>query len=197
MREDHAEQDEEIQAFWKWVKASETRRSGVGGSSHVTRCDFIPPSAVNEYLGAQGRVEGLLGSIFRHETSSIMAINTEGIRRHYLRSLAVLLLIGKGPMIKHFVQYTSLQDQHLPHRSRPEDFPFSSDASFFHEFFKQQWQFCAMDLEYNMNLHLHEEEILPITHKEEVGHGGNAVIYKIEVHENYNKLVPQHWKMPV
>ena len=48
-----------------------------------------------------------------------------------------------------------------------------------------------------MNLHLHKEEILPIIHKEEIGHGGNAVIFKITVDEEYNKLVPQRWKMPV
>ena len=48
-----------------------------------------------------------------------------------------------------------------------------------------------------MNLHLHKEEILPIIYKEEIGHGGNGIIYKIVVDEEYNKLVPQRWKMPV
>lgn len=195
MRETHYEQDEEIQAFYHWIASSKTRRSGIGGSSHVTQCDFIPPSAVKEYLGAPRRVEDLLISIFRNEANSI--IDAEVIRQHYLRPFAILLLIGKGLMIKHFVQYRSLQDHHLPYRSRTEDFPFSSDSSFFEQFANQQWQFCAADLEYNMNLHLHKEEILPIIHKEKIGQGGNAVIFKIRVHEEYNKLVPEHWKMPV
>lgn len=195
MRETHSEEDVEIQAFWKWTTSPNTRRPGIGGSSHGTERHFIPQAAVKDYLGAPGRVEDLLAAIFRHEKSN--TIDADVVRQHYLRPLAVLLLIGKGPMIKHFVQYPGLQDQYLPFRSRTDDFPFSVDATFFEKFFKKQWQFCATDLEYNFLLRLREEEILPITHKEEVGHGGNAVVFKIKVHEEYNKLVPQNWKMPV
>ena len=194
MCEIQPEQDDEVQAFHRWISSSETRRTGIGGSSHVTQCGFIPPSAVKEYLGANRRVEDLLTSLFGREASSIDA---EVIREHYIRPLAILLVIGEGPMIKHFVQYLSLQDHRLPYRSRPEDFPFSSHSNFFERFHNQQWQFCAADLEYNMNLHLHKEEILPITDKQEIGRGGNAVIFKISVDEEYNKLVPQRWKMPV
>lgn len=195
MRETQPDQDDEIQAFHRWISASTTRRSGVGGSSHATQCDFIPPSAVREYLAAGRRVEDLLTSLFGREASR--GIDADGVREHYLRPLAILLAIGQGPMIKHFVQYRSLQDHRLPYRTPPQDFPFSSDPEFFQRFHNQQWQFCAADLEYNMNLHLHQEEILPITYKEEIGHGGNGIIYKIVVDEEYNKLVPQRWKMPV
>ena len=195
MPETQPDQDDEIQAFRRWIASSKTRRPGVGGSSHNTRCDFIPPSAVKEYLGANHRVEGLLTSLFGKE--AIRTIDAEVVREHYVRPLAILLLIGEGPMIKHFVQYRSLQDHRLPYRNRPEDFPFSKDQSFFERFHNNQWQFCAADLEYNMNVHLHKEEILPIIHKEEIGCGGNAIIFKIVVDEEYNKLVPQRWKMPV
>ncbi|KAL9125734.1 MAG: hypothetical protein Q9217_005105 [Psora testacea] len=194
MRETQPEQDDEIQAFRRWFSSSRTRRPGIRGSSHVTQCEFIPPSAVKEYLGANQRVEDLLTSLFGKEASRI--IDAEVIREHYIRPLAILLVIGEGPMIKHFVQYRSLQDHRLPYRSCPEDFPFSSDPNFFQHFHNQQWQFCATDLEYNMNLYLHKEEILPIIHKQEIGHGGNAVVFKIIVDEEYNKLVPQRWKMP-
>lgn len=194
MRETQPEHDQEIQAFHQWVSLSETRRKGIGGSSHTTACDFIPRSAVKRYLGANHRVEDLLSSLFGKEASSIDA---EVIRQHYLRPLAILLLIGEGLMIKHFVHYPSLRDNHLPYGNRTKDFPLSSDPTFFERFSNHQWRFCATDLEYNMDLHLHEEEILPITDKQEIGHGGNAVIFKINIHEEYNKLVPENHKMPV
>ena len=195
MGEAQPEQDDEIQAFRRWISSSETRRPGIGGSNHGEPRTYIPPFAVKEYLGANQRVEDLLTSLFGKEASRML--DAEVIRKHYVRTLAILLDIGEGRMIKHFVQYLSLQDHRLPYRSRPEDFPFSADPKFFERFYNQQWQFCAADLEYNMNLHLHKEEILPIIHKDEIGHGGNAVIFKIVVDEEYNKLVPQHWKTPV
>lgn len=183
----------EIQAFHKWIK--DARQPGIGGSSHLTECGFIPLSAVKDYLGANQRVECLLASLFGRDATRVA--DAESVRKHYLRPLAILLLIGEGPMIKHFVQYRSLQDCRLPYRSEPEDFPGSPDPPLFKRFQDQQWQFCAADLEYNMNLHLYKEDILPIIHKEEIGQGGNAVIFKIIVEGEYNRLVPEHWKTPV
>ena len=122
-------------------------------------------------------MEGLLASIFGKEGSK--NLDAEVIRQHYLRPLAILLLIGEPLMIKYFVRYTSLQDHRLPYRSRPEDFPFSPDPNLFKRFHGQQWQFYAANLEYDMDLRLHKEEILPITQKDKVGSGGNAVIFRL------------------
>ena len=195
MRETHAEQGEDIQHFWAWYRSPKTRQPGLNGSGHGTPCEFIPLSAVQQYLGTPRRVEALLSSIFRDETN--ITIDADLIRHHYLRSLAILLIVGKGPMIQHFVKYRSLQDHYLPHRIRPADFPWSSDPTFFEHFSKEQWQFCAMDLEYNMHHDVHKDDIFPITLKAEIGCGGNAVIFRINVHEEYNKLVPHRWEMPV
>ena len=195
MGEPQPEQDEEIQAFRRWFSSSETRRPGIGGLSHATLCEFIPFSAVQEYFAANHRLEALLTSLFGKEASK--TIDADVIREHYIRPFAILLVIGEGPRIKHFVHYLSLRDECLPHRSCPDDFPFSEDIHFFAKFYEQQWQFCAAELDYNMNLRLHKEEILPITYKEEIDHGGNAVIFKIVIEEEYDKLVPQRWKMPV
>ncbi|KAL9039625.1 MAG: hypothetical protein Q9214_004801 [Letrouitia sp. 1 TL-2023] len=192
MPETQPEQDDKIQAFRRWI--SSTRRQGIGGSSHATQCEFIPASAVKEYLEADDRVERLLESLFDSET--VKELDAEVIREHYLRPLAILLLIGEGRMIKHFIKYQSLEDHRLPYRTCPDDFPFSSDPNLFERFYNQQWQFCATYLDYNMNLHLHKEDILPITLKEKIGSGGNAVIFKVIVEKEYNKLVPPRWKTP-
>lgn len=184
-----AEHDSEIQAFLRWH--STTRRLGIGGSNHATQYHFIPFSAVEEYLGASQRVERLLAALLAKN------VDAQYVREHYLRPLAILLLIGQGRMIEVFVRYLSLMDRRLPFRTRPEDFPHSSDPNFFRRFHSQQWQFCAADLEYNMDLHLHKEEILPIIHKEKIGWGGNATVFKVVVDSEYNKLLPHRWQMPV
>ena len=190
------EQYDPIQAFYRWIESSRIRQPGFNGSRHGSRCHFIPLSAVEEYFGAHNRVEGLLASLF--DNAEIRIISPQVIRKDYQRTLAILLLIGKGSMIRLFVQYQSLQDYRLPFRSRPADFPASSDPTVFERFYKEQWQFCATDLKYDMNLRLHKEDILPIIHKEEIGHGGSAVIFKITVHEAYNKLSAPRWNtMPV
>ncbi|KAI4126118.1 MAG: hypothetical protein LQ338_003923, partial [Usnochroma carphineum] len=182
------DQDAECQAFLKWIRSA--RRSGT-----VTGYGFIPVSAVKDYLGANQRVESLLTSLFGKDFAK--TVDAETVRKHYLRPLAILLWIGQGDMIRHFVRYQSLKDHQLPFRTCPEDFPISpQDPNFFRRFFNEQWQFCATDLEYNMDLHLHKEEILPILHKQEIGRGGNAIVSKIVVDEEYNRLVPQHWKIP-
>ena len=193
MSDAQSDEDEEIQAFGRWI--SSARRQGMGGSNHETPCGYIPIPALKEYLSSNHRVEDLLKALFDKE--AIKSLDVDIIQTHYLRSLAILLLIGKGRMIKHFVHYRALRDEQLPHKSRPEDFPFSSDPGFFECFFDQQWQFCAVDLEYNMNIYFHKEEILPITLKEEIARGANAIFFKIVVDEEYNKLIRKQWKMPV
>ena len=195
MRETQPEHDEEIQAFGRWIVSPNSRRRGIGSSNGATQCDFIPPSEIQSHLKAGHRVEDLLNSLFGKEDGR--TIDADVVREHYLRPFAILLCIGEGPMIKHFIHYPSLQDHRLPYRGCPEDFPLSPDPTFFERFQNQQWQFCAAELEYNRNIYLHKEEILPIIDKREIGHGGNAVIYKIVVHEEYDRLVPQRWELPV
>ena len=99
-------------------------------------------------------------------------------------------------MIQHFQQYETLRDQKLPHRTRPDDFPFTKPHKF-EEFKNEQWQFCASNLEYGMSSRFKEEDILPITRKEKIGEGGSAIIYKIVVEETYNSLQPRGHTVPV
>ena len=100
-------------------------------------------------------------------------------------------------MIDHSLGYNSLIDKRLPSRTRPEDFPHSSDAKFFDKFDWKQWQLCATDLEYNMGLRFHQEEILPIIEKVEIARGGNATVFGNVAASEYNKPVPHRLKTPV
>ena len=99
-------------------------------------------------------------------------------------------------MIHHFQQYQSLRDQKLPHRTRPDVFPFTSPDKF-EEFKDAQWQFCVPTLEYNMKDRYKEEDILPIITKEKIGEGGSAIVYKVVVDDSYNRLRPREHVIPV
>ncbi|KAL9604134.1 MAG: hypothetical protein Q9219_000722 [cf. Caloplaca sp. 3 TL-2023] len=193
MLDAQSDQNVEFQALRRWIDSAQ--QPGLGGPSHSTPCGFIPISALNGYLRTNDRVENLLTWLFGRDWTKV--IDAETVRNHHLRSFSILLLIGHGKMIEYFVKYRSLQDHQLPYQTRPKDFPHSSwDQNFFDRFYDNQWQFCPMSLEYNMDLHLEKEEILPILHKEELGRGGDAIAYKIVVDSEHNKLVPKQSSVP-
>ena len=194
MRGTQSDYDEEVQSFHRWRE--DTGQPGLDGQGPASKCSFIPRSAVKKYFEDTDTVERVLSTLLDEED-----LHAGYIHSHYLRTLAILLCMGEGQMIKHFVKYTSLEDHRLPYRTRPEDFPRFSDhdrqIKFFESFNKHQWQFCATGMAYDMDLDLHEDEILPITDKEEIGEGGNAVVYKITLHKDYDLLLPPNYKSPV
>ena len=187
-----AQYDDTVQAFHTWRRSPEAQLSGVGGPDLETVCPFIPRSNLEEYFQRHRQLENLLTAV----RGSHAAVDPNYVRDHYLQSFATLLCIGQGHLIYHFQQYNSLRDQKLPHRARPDDFPFTT-PDIFEEFKNAQWQFCASKLEYGMNDRFKEEDILPIIRKEEIGQGGSAIIYKIVVDASYNFLRPRSPVIPV
>ena len=124
------------------------------------------------------------------------AVDPDYVREHYLQSFAILLCIGQGRFIHHFIKYNSLRDQKLPYHTKPDNFPFTT-PDIFEDFKRGQWQFCASKLEYKMDSCFKEEEILPITYKDQIGEGGSAIIYKIVIEGDYNSLLPSGHVIPV
>lgn len=194
MVEASAQHKDTLQAFHKWRRSSEAQLPGIGGSGFETVCKFVPRSKLEEYFGKPYQLENLLDAVLDGNDRS--AVDPNYIRSHYLQSFAILLCIGEGRMIQHFQQQSSLRDQKLPHRTKPDDFPFTSPDKF-EEFKHEQWQFCASSLEYGMSHRFKEEDILPIIRKEKIGEGGSAIIYKIVVDESYNSLRPRGHVIPV
>ena len=194
MVEAYAQHDEALQAFHKWKRSSEAQSLGIGGPQCETVHPFIPRSTLEEYFGRPRRLDYLLDAVLGSRQR--LSVDPNYVREHYLQSFATLLCIGEGPSIHHFHQYKSLRDEKLPFHTRPDDFPITTPDKF-EEFRKAQWQFCASKLEYGMNDRYKEEEILPITHREKIGEGGSAIVYKIVVDETYNALRPSGHPMPV
>ncbi|KAL8851616.1 MAG: hypothetical protein Q9221_003453 [Calogaya cf. arnoldii] len=175
-----------IQAFLQWKSGTGVCKTGCKGSDNKIGSDYIPQAVLEKYL-ITDRIKTLLHELFENTSQSLP--NADRVRSHYLRPFAILLSIGCGRMIRHFVDHR-LQDTLLPFRLEPQDFPKSATQNLFEAFRKEQWQFCAVQLEYDMSDNLDDDYILPITAKEEINNGGSAILYKITVDEAYNRLKP-------
>ncbi|KAL8879653.1 MAG: hypothetical protein Q9198_002778 [Flavoplaca austrocitrina] len=187
MAEQQPESAPAIQAFLQWKSKTGVCKTGCGGSDNIIGSDYISQAVLQEYLTTE-RIKMLLQDLFENKTKS--PPHAERVRSKYLRPFAILLAIGYGSMIHHLVEHRELQDQSLPFTTEPKDFPKTSTENLFETFRKEQWQFCAVPLEYDMRDDLADDYILPITAKEEISDGGSAILYKITVDEAYNKLKP-------
>lgn len=185
--EHNSEHDSAIQEFLQWKSKPDVLKDGCCGSDNTLGIKYIPEAALEDWLTTE-RIELLLQALFKN--SDELTFTAEYVKRLYLRPFAILLSAGFGPMIRHFVQRPNLEDHFLPFSVMPREFPKSTTCNLFEAFNRQQWQFCAVRLEYDMSHFLEDDYILPIIHKEKISNGGSAVLYKIIVDKDYNSLVP-------
>ena len=182
-----------IQDLLKLVNSTEDRglRSGDTNDSDADDGEyaFIPRTRLQAYLGQYDQVEKLLSALFGDEDPMSNPPDAGTIRQSYSKIFCILIAIGKGRFINHFIEH-GIEDRYLPFQSHPGNFPSAtSDSSFFTTFYQQQWKFCVPELHKCFNKRFDANEwILPIKRKEELDHGGSAATYKIEVHEAYDQL---------
>ena len=180
---------EEVQAFIQWIYSPNTQKKGCCGPDNNLSTAYIPQAALEKKL-TKSVIAVLLKELF--QDLGQLARDTNVVKKHYLRPFAILLSIGSGRMIRHFVHYLSLRDDQLPFSDKPKDFPNLTTRNLFQAFHKAQWHFCPVKFEYDMSHRLQENFILPIVSKEEVGNGGSATLYKIVIDEGYNELLPSN-----
>ena len=163
-------------------------RTGRSGAANNIEKKYISYKTLQQRLDV-GRVQELLNALFRGRDEH--PPDAGRVQQYYLRTLAILTRIGFGRMILYFIK-RQLKDSRLPYLSKPSDFPSSSNQrDLFSEFYKEQWGFCAQLMEYDMGYQLEPNVILPILHMEVIyEEGGSAIMYKIEVDEDYNEILP-------
>ncbi|KAL8837659.1 MAG: hypothetical protein Q9176_005576 [Flavoplaca citrina] len=176
-----------VQAFLQWKVKPGIRRTGCTGSDNMIGSAYISQADLQDYLTTE-QIKTLLQELFHNTNQS--PPHADQVRSNYLRAFAILLAVGYGRMIRHFVERRELQDKSLPFPTEPEDFPKTQNQNLFEAFYKEQWQFCALPLEYDMCDNLRDGYILPFTAKQVIADGGSAILYKITVDEVYNKLKP-------
>ncbi|KAF7512559.1 hypothetical protein GJ744_000820 [Endocarpon pusillum] len=175
----------EIAKFIKWVE--EHSEKGTLGRDPVPRHPFMPLPRLESYLKENDRTKRLIKALFPN--SEPPPIEPQAIWRSCIRGFSILLLIGKGTFIPHFIQHEQLWD-HKPFFNRPPHFPTApGDDSFFDVFIKKQWLFYPHTFHADgMNAQIDKECILPIVHKELLGEGGSAFTYKIKLYPAYDQL---------
>lgn len=181
-----------IQELFSWAK--EARRLGVGDTGLKLDRPFIPDPETKAYLKDIRKIKNLLAAL---DPDGNPQLDPETIRNKYPKVFLILLLTGNGRFISHFVRHDSLCDQYLPFRTRPHEFPHTSNIDFFTSFCRQQWEFCAQIFHYGTDQRFDEKDlILPIISIEKLEGGGSATVHKIGLHPAYNELghnrIPQN-----
>ncbi|KAG8531140.1 uncharacterized protein KY384_004498 [Bacidia gigantensis] len=183
--------DPDIQEFLNEFgrqRAPPTWRSGRVGPANDREVPYVSEKTLRTKLDV-GRVQKLLNALYK--TWEKPTPKADFIRKHCLRTFAILLTIGHGRMIYVFAKHPNLQDQHLPYLKEPLNFPTSTHVNLFSRFYEAQWAFCVQTMRYDMGYRISQDTILPILAMNAVyEEGGSATMYKIQVDEDCNELQP-------
>ncbi|PVH73640.1 hypothetical protein DL98DRAFT_594829 [Cadophora sp. DSE1049] len=152
---------------------------------------FLPRSALIEYFQSNNnaRPQALLGAAFPESKS----LNLNTISQKYLQVFCILLLIGRAECLEMFAERDDLQDSHLPFDANVQHFPACAAdrdvKEFLRLFLQKQWMICAPPFRFQINKEFHDEQVLPITIKRELGQSASAALFEVEIHSEYNQLI--------
>lgn len=143
--------DPVLQDFFEWI--SKNCVKGLVDPASDEKSLFLPYDRLKSYF--EGRqyfnLRNILNVVFRDERE--IPVDLDEIAKDYSRVLCILLLIGRGHYIRHFVRRDKLRDSFLPFNAkfRPEGFPLDpndrDEGEFLVRFCEQQWKFCAPIIE--------------------------------------------------
>ncbi|KAK5561121.1 hypothetical protein LTR46_001431 [Exophiala xenobiotica] len=175
----------EILDLIRWIDDN----SEQGIDAFGNRVPFMPQNTLKQYLSQKNRLRDLLKALFDPEDLPVY-VSPTSILAKCISVFVILVRIRKGKYIQEFLRHRELFDHQLPFRTRPLDFPSSSnDEPFFDDFCKEQWRFCAHTFsDGEDNIRISEPCILPILTKESLEEGGTADLFKVTLHADYDKL---------
>ena len=173
-----------IQSFRQWFENNGV--PGTVGQTETVNTTFMPRQRLDAWLKEGNNTSSLLQALWPDGAP----VSKNEIWGKCSRGFAILLLIGKGHFIQHFVQHDSLWDNTLPFDTRPSKFPTASDdPDFFARFAECQWQFFPYTFWLDaIDVELYPKRILPIKNKKLFEKGGFADIYEVQLHQHYDKL---------
>jgi hypothetical protein len=174
-----------IHNFLKWL--SENEILAVDDSFPGTGCSFVSLGAVKSQLEKNGRerLNAILDILFEDGGGP----DPTELLCNYVAVFCILLQIGKGHYIEHFVDHEIHDQREFDPEHIPPKFPSSQgDDDFYKRFCEAQWRFCVPDFKENMKKVFHDRRNLPIIEKRLVASGGSARISIIKLHSSYDKL---------
>lgn len=148
---------------------------------------YIPLSELQRYW-TRPRISKVL-----HAFSERLDIDVDLIRRQYLRIFSTLVYTHHDTLylLTRLFISLNLTDERLPLRRRPSEWP---DEAFYRDFFagvvENQWQFFPLqfDADQLYDRFLDDKCILPITLGDQIDHGSAAIIYRFDIHPEYNRI---------
>ena len=182
--------NEAIEEFQTFV-SQRCQQGSFGALPEQPETDCAPPRYLpdpdrEEFFRDVERLKRLLDVVLRPEDRH--RVRLDAVRQSYTRVFSTLLCIGRGAAIIFFVNRPGFTDEHLPFTNR-NSFPNTfSDETFFDDFCKQQWMFCAPKLDFQEWWQWESERILPVVYREELGRGGSAKTFLLKVHPGHNNL---------
>ena len=183
-----------IQNLLKWVQATEARGLRVAADNRSVydwNVPYVSRTALDEHFSIPLITE-LINALFDPLDPGDEGPDAGQIKRKYSKIFCLLITIGKGDFITNFVAH-GIDDQRLPlGPDKPEGFPtLPSDADFYDEFRRKQWEFCVPELDFDFaygRQYDHSDWILPIRHIKQLGEGGSATVHQVEVPGSYYQL---------
>jgi hypothetical protein len=181
----------DIQDFLKWVR--DNSENAISAPNTEKRAAFMPLNTIKEHFKEDdgARLKELLAAVFSPDNPPV---DPDTILKNYTQIFCILMEIGKCRFIGSFICREN-GDSKLPFEpdGAPPHFPTDTDdPNFYKKFCKKQWKFCVPELESPMkDIHFHPDRILPIVSKKVITASGSAMLYKIQLHDSYNKLSSQ------
>lgn len=163
-----------IEAFLK-----DLQQYVIGGTRGSECAQFIPPAQLRACLRQHAR--DLL-----QDLSPDQLHREHYIINSYAQVFAILIGIGEGAAISHFIACEMLSDRRLPF---VDNYGFPLGKDFFEKFQQRQWMFCAPTLTRHFEWTFDQLRILPFQReKDPMASGNSGVIYKISVPYEYDAL---------
>lgn len=173
-----------VTAFQQWMKSSVL--------FSVTDLDsgdlkpFLSIQDAKNYLAHQNnaRLDEILSELF----PDVLPIDASTILDEFAAVFCILIELNSGSTISEFVNL-NWNDQRLP--CEPSDAVFTDFGEAFHRrFCDVQMKFCVPSFKPKMHRKYDKSRLLPISKARKLSdQGGDATMYEIEVHGEYNKLL--------
>ncbi|EPE26730.1 Protein kinase-like (PK-like) [Glarea lozoyensis ATCC 20868] len=175
-----------IDDFLRWLSANESL--AIDDLEQGIVCRSVSLSAVRSELEKNDgkRLVEILDVLFEDDGGPDPA----ELLSNYVAVFCILLQIGEGHYIQHFVDHAIHDDSEFDPELLLYKFPLSQgDDDFYRRFCEAQWRFCVPDFMKNMKKVFPDRINLPIIEKRQVARGGSATISIIKLHSSYDKLL--------
>ena len=178
-----------IQEFLQHLKATATHGIRSTTTPEIEKLIVSRTSIRSFFENDSSRAPRLLKAVLGDSTAGVSASD---IWKNHTIFFTILLRIGRGEYIKYCLKHRlQLSDPRLPFDTRPTNFPVSTngeDEDFFETFVKHQWDFCPYRFAGDTDDKVEPERILPITSCDQIGLGGSAIAYRIQIDPAYDGL---------